>query len=161
MRGVESRVRAATLLVAAGLAAASPSCAGLIPGNKVTEFVSPDHDPDRYEVLAVVPMEPGGFDGQIAARARETLRDEGLEVTVPGEATDGESASAVAELCPPGEASAFQGVVFVTWNRMVLRDCESGEIAFSVDAGYAGVDEMARRLVAYVRGDPTTAGRDR
>lgn len=112
---------------------------------------------ERFRALGVVPFDPDGYDTQIAGRARRQLESRGFEAELI--VVEGSGSAYVEmvlrEICE-GSRSPIdaQGVVFVTWDRLELRDCASGEVAYEVEGGYAGVDRMVEDMVRYFRGEP-------
>jgi hypothetical protein len=90
------------------------------------------------------------FDPQIAARVRENLRKQGIKI-VPARSMMPESEASMPLLCPKDNPPEYQGVLWVTFEYILLRDCESAAVAFRAEGGYAGVDAMAKKLVLYLK----------
>jgi hypothetical protein len=139
-------VREWVALIACAGAAACFSAYG-----RVQELRNDTVSPTRFKSLVVVAGEDEAGDRQIATRVGEQLSENGLTVVRRGGLWDNEL-SALAEICPLGQSSAgVDGVVFVWWNRIALRDCETHKTAYQVQAGYRGVDVMVRHLLGYLR----------
>lgn len=128
-------------------------CSSLVLRSEIDEFQNSAIPAERFRTLAVVPADPGGYDAQIAAWARQLLREEGVSVVAPRVfAPEGETA--LGELCPRGRLADFDGVLFVTWDQITLRDCESYAVAYQARGRYAGLDAMTKRLLRYLRRQP-------
>jgi hypothetical protein len=65
-----------------------------------------------------------------------------------------ESEVSMAQLCPKNDPPDYQGVLWVTYDRIVLRDCESTAVAYRAIGGYSGVDALAKKLVTYLKTAP-------
>jgi hypothetical protein len=87
---------------------------------------------------------------------RENLKKQGINVAsarvmVP------ESEVSMQQLCPKNDPASYQGVLWVAFDRVILRDCESTAVAYRAIGGYSGVDALAKKLVIYLRsGVPAT-----
>lgn len=119
--------------------------------SRINELANSDISPRRFQVLAVLPMEMEGFGPQVAARARDQIERSGVATAVARKWMP-EGDAGMQDLCPRENPPPYQGVVFVAWDRMVLRDCETGFVAWRASGGYAGVDAMVKRMVHYIRG---------
>ena len=105
----------------------------------------------------MLPLDPSGFDPGIAARVRDNLKKEGVNI-VSARVMVGDSEASMQQLCPKNDPAEYQGVLWVTYDRLILRDCESTAVAFRAIGGYSGVDALAKRLLAYLRSaQPPTA----
>lgn len=124
----------------------------------VRVFQSVEVRPDRFRIVAVVPADLSQFGPQIAHRAYQMLKDRGRDVVWIASAYE-EGPGAMERLCPRGRVAPYDGVVFVTWDRVTLRDCETHEVAFDVQGGYTGVDAMTARLLRYLNGGGPGEGR--
>lgn len=147
------------LLAVALVAAAGWACSGqsvAYGSSAVQESRAAAGEGRTYEQLAVTPMDPEGYDPQIAGRVERQLQSHGYEaemILVEGAPT---SVPVVMEAICTGEQTPLRadGVVFVTWDRLVLRDCETREGAYEVSGGYSGVDALVEHMVRYFRGEP-------
>lgn len=157
-QALRARARTCGLLVITILTVLGASACGrlLHRESDLREFESSEIRPNRFRILAVVPADPSQFGPQIAYRAFRLLRDRGKTVVWIGAAYD-EGPAAMARLCPQGKVASFDGVVFVTWDRITLRDCATHEIAYDIQGGYTGVDAMTGRLIRYLQSAPPGA----
>jgi hypothetical protein len=138
----------ALLLILAGPVA---GCS-LLARPVATEYPNAQIPASKFTSLAVLPADPRSHDPQIAARARQNLRADGIEI-VEANASAKETVAAMLELCPKDKPARFAGVVFVTWNHLQLLDCATHEVAYSIDGRYSGIDEMTKRLARYLKGN--------
>jgi hypothetical protein len=47
--------------------------------------------------------------------------------------------------------------VFVTWDRLILRDCETTAVAYRATGGYAGIDKLTEKFLVYLKAAPSAA----
>lgn len=125
-------------------------CSSLAYKSRITEFHNSDVPASRFATIAVLPLDPKGFDPGIAARVRDSLKKQGVNVATPRVMVP-ESEVSMAQLCPKNDPAAYQGVLWVTFDRVILRDCESTAVAYRAVGGYSGVDALAKKLVIYLR----------
>ena len=138
------------IVLAAALMVAGCSALGGKMG-KMEEFVSPTVDASKIKRIALIAGGPHRSDMQVTARARVRLTEAGLApVRRAGEWESNEVA--LKDICVqrPDSPDNVDGVVFVKWDRLVLHDCASGEIATNIGGSYAGIDAMVDRLVRYL-----------
>jgi hypothetical protein len=131
------------------------SCSRLAYRSRIEEFQNPDVPATRFTAIAVLPVDPGGFDPGIAARVRDNLKREGVNV-VSARVMLPESEVSMPQLCPKDDPPEYQGVLWVAFDRIILRDCESTAVAYRAIGGYSGVDALAKRLVLYLRTSSAT-----
>ena len=125
-------------------------CSRMAYKSKVDEFRNEQIPAARFTTITVLPYDQEGFDAGIAARVRDNLKKQGINV-VTARMHMTESEVSIPQLCPKVDAPEYKGVLWVTFDRIVLRDCETSAVAFRAIGGYAGVDVLARRLVAYLK----------
>lgn len=132
-------------------------CSRLAYRSRIDEFRNESVSPARFTAIAVLPLDPSGFDPGIAARVRDNLKKEGVNI-VSARVMVGDSEASMQQLCPKNDPAEYQGVLWVTYDRVILRDCESTAVAYRAIGGYSGVDALAKRLLAYLRSAlPTSA----
>lgn len=137
----------------AGIAIASSACGGMAYKSKITEFRNDSIPAARFNIITVIPVDPNGFDPGIAARVRDNLKKQGINV-VTARMHMPESETSIPHLCPKNDPPAYTGVLWVTYDRLILRDCESTAVAFRAVGGYSGVDALAKKLVLYLKTAP-------
>lgn len=144
------------LVAVAILAATLAGCNKLAYRSRIDEFRNESVSPARFTAIAVLPLDPSGFDPGIAARVRDNLKKEGVNI-VSARVMVGDSEASMQQLCPKNDPAEYQGVLWVTYDRIILRDCESTAVAYRAIGGYSGVDALAKRLLAYLRSAPPTS----
>jgi len=135
-----------------------PSGCGLAYRSRIEEFRNDSIPGSRFTAIAILPVAEKGFDPQIAARVRENLKKQGIRI-VPARLMMPQSDVSIPHLCPKDNPPEYKGVLWVTFEYILLRDCETASVAFSAEGGYAGVDAMAKKLVLYLKS--TAANQDR
>lgn len=145
-----------SLVALAILAATLAGCNKLAYRSRIDEFRNESVSPARFTAIAVLPLDPSGFDPGIAARVRDNLKKEGVNI-VSARVMVGDSEASMQQLCPKNDPAEYQGVLWVTYDRIILRDCESTAVAYRAIGGYSGVDALAKRLLAYLRSTPPTS----
>jgi hypothetical protein len=128
----------------------SPAGCGLAYRTRIEEFRSDSIPGSRFTAIAVLPVTEKSFDPQIAARVKENLRKQGIKI-VPARLMMPQSDVSIPHLCPKDNPPEYKGVLWVSFDYILLRDCESAAVAFSAEGGYAGVDAMAKRLLLYLK----------
>jgi hypothetical protein len=131
-------------------------CSSLAYKSRVEEFTSPAIPGARFTTITVLPLDPNGFDPGIAARVRDNLKKQGINV-VTARMLLPESEVSMPQLCPKDDPPAYKGVLWVTFDRIILRDCESSAIAYRAVGGYSGVDALAKKFVTYLKTSPQPA----
>jgi len=130
------------------LLGAAAGC-GVIKQNRIDEFGSTTADLTSLKVLAVVPTDNTQFGPTIANRVYGTLKEKGTRIFLWRPTVYDEGKPSAERLCGL-QSENFNGVIFVAWNRITLRDCKSFEIVYNIDGGYAGVDEMTKRVLLFL-----------
>ena len=125
-------------------------CSSLAYKSRITEFQNSEVSPSRFATIAVLPLDPNGFDPGIAARVRDNLKKQGVNIATPRMMAS-ESEVSMQQLCSKDDPASYQGVLWVTFDRIILRDCESTAVAYRAIGGYSGVDALAKKLVIYLR----------
>ena len=128
-------------------------------GKPAVERTSATIPPSRFKVLATIAGGGGGrSDLQISATVRQILTDSGFTAVRRAGRWDNE-ADAVRSICAPGQSPAVDGVLFVWYNRMELRDCTTEGAAFEIggEGASIGITQMAERLVKWLKRDDARA----
>ena len=134
---------------AAGLALAGCT------GKAVVERPSPTIVGTKFRVIATVAGGSGRFELRMSASVRKQLIDAGWK----GVARHGRwdtPAMATNEVCSAGDVD---GILFVSYDRLELRDCATKQVAYGIDGSPdrgVGIDEMTKRLMHYLRGESAT-----
>lgn len=124
----------------------------------MVERTSATIPPGRYRVLTTV---AGGgatrIDFQISATVRQQLEDSGVTVVRrAGRWTD--ELMALQSICAPDAVPAVDGVLFIWYDRLELRDCATQGTAFEIAGGTEqGITAMTDRLIVYLRRPPAPA----
>jgi hypothetical protein len=149
------------LLLGAGLLAAAAGCAGrpLFEREKpAVERVSMTIPPGRFHVIAGIAGGATRTDLQISATVRQRMSDSGF--TMIRKAGRWENMTeAVRSICAPGQTPAIDGVLFIWYNRLELRDCVTEGAAFEIGGSGAsiGITAMVDRLVKWLKRDAGAA----
>lgn len=122
------------------------------------ERMNPEIPPGRFRVLAAIAGGDTRTDLQISATARQLLTDSGFTVVRRAGRWEGQ-ADAVRAICAPGQAPAVDGVLFVWYNRLELRDCTTESAAYQIggEGGTIGITGMIDRLIRWLRRDTSSS----
>ena len=142
--------RSGALFVVLMAAATATACKSMAYKSRVEEFRNSSIAPSRFSSITVLPLDPSGFDPGIAARVRDGLKREGVNV-VTARVMAGESEVSMQQLCPKDDPASYQGVLWVSFDRIIFRDCESTAVAYRAIGGYSGVDALAKKFLLYLR----------
>lgn len=138
----------ATLVATAGLLAACnrPLFERMRPS---VERVNPNIPTGRFHVLASIAGGDARTDFQISVTVRQQLADSGFTVVRRPGRWDSQT-DAVVAICGPG---GIDGVLFIWYNRLELRDCRTeGATAYEVTGGgQEGIQKLTDRLINYLR----------
>lgn len=151
--------RAGLLLAAGLLGMAAAACNRPIfdRAKPAVERMNPQIPPGRFRVLAAVAGGDTRTDLQISATARERLADSGFTVIRRAGRWDGQ-ADAVRAICAPGQVPAVDGVLFIWYNRLELRDCTTEGAAYEIAGeGSMGITAMVDRMVRWLKRDGGSA----
>lgn len=149
--------RASLLFAAVVFGAAVAACSGRPIFDRVrpaVERMNPEMPPGRFRVLAAIAGGDTRTDLQISVTVRQLLADSGITVVKrPGRWAG--LADAVRAICAPGQTPAVDGVLFIWYNKLELRDCVTERPAYEIggDGGSIGVTAMVDRLVRWLRRD--------
>jgi hypothetical protein len=149
---------AAALFGGAGIACNRPMFDKPRPA---VERFNPNILPSRFRVVATVAGDNTRPGLQISATARERLADSGFTAIRRSGRWDSQ-AEAVRQICSPGQIPPVDGVLFIWYNRLELRDCTTEGAAYEIAGqGSVGIQGMVDRLVMWLRRDdgpatPTT-----
>ena len=117
------------------------------------ERMNPDIPPGRFRVVATIAGDNTRPGLQISATARERLADSGFTVIRRFGRWDNQ-AEAVRMICAPGQIPPVDGVLFIWYNRLELRDCTTEGAAYEIGGeGSIGITGMVDRLVKWLRRD--------
>ena len=115
------------------------------------EFVNPSLSGDAYRTLAIIASDDRQNTLQIAAKVISNLEKAGLSMSQPGGLWESES-SVMDGLCAEdAEDADYDGVLFVQYDRITLRDCETHAVAYDIQGGLSGVDRMTELFLKYLR----------
>ena len=147
-----TRTHLALLLGAAVATLGSGPCGPLLKqAGPVVERRHPTIAPTQFQRLGTIAGASARTDRQISANVRKQLTDSGLTVVALAGRYDSEQ-DAVKRSCARDAAPTIDGVLFVWYNRLELHDCVSEAVAYEVSGESQGIDQMAVRLIAYLKG---------
>lgn len=127
------------------------ACSGAY--GKVKEMTSDTIRGDSIRVIVVIAGESESADRQMAGRVRATLDSAGV-TTLRRAGTWETEETALFDICPAGQPTDIDGVLFVWWNQLELRHCGTHRRAYHIEGGYRGIDYMVKRLMAYLNVRP-------
>ena len=154
---MSARARCLAALASLGLAA----CTGRPIFDKprpMIERINPNVPipPGGYRTIATVAGGASRVDFQISGTVRQQLEDSGFTMLRRAGRWDDERA-AVRAICAPDAVPVVDGVLFIRYNKLELRDCATEGIAFEINASAnKGITDMTNRLVRYLRRPPGT-----
>jgi len=112
--------------------------------------------PGGYRTIATVAGGAGRVDFQISGTVRQQLEDSGFTMRRRAGRWEDERA-AVRAICAPDAVLVVDGVLFIRYNKLELRDCATEGIAFEITASAnKGITDMTNRLIEYLRRAPGT-----
>lgn len=120
---------------------------------KVKEMTSDTIRGDSIRVIVVIAGESESADRQMAGRVRATLDSAGI-TTLRRSGTWESEETALFDICPTGQPTDIDAVLFVWWNQLELRDCATHRRAYHIEGGYRGIDHMVKRLMGYLNVRP-------
>lgn len=114
--------------------------------------MNPEIPPGRFRVLAAIAGGASRTDLQISVTVRQRLADSGFTVIKKPGRWD-QQADAVRAICAPGNSPTVDGVLFIWYNRLELRDCTTERAAYEIGGagGSIGVTAMVDRLVKWLK----------
>jgi hypothetical protein len=124
------------------------ACAG--PYGKMNEIVSATMPGDSFRTLVVISGDDDQSSLQLTARVRQQLNDAGISAQKRSGLWSVER-EALTDICPLGQASDVDGLLFVFWNELDLYDCRTHKPAYQVRGGMQGTDLMLKRFLRYLR----------
>jgi len=136
-------------MIGIGIAAVVTACSSG-PYGKVTEIVSSSVPGDSFRTVVVISGDDDQNSLQITARVRQQLNDKGLTAQRRSGLWSTER-EALVDICPLGEVSPVDGLLFVMWNELDLYDCRTHKPAYQVRGGMTGTNTMVQRLMRYLR----------
>lgn len=117
------------------------------------ERINPEIPPGRFHVLATIAGGNARTDLRISATARQQLADSGFTVIRKAGRWETQQ-EAVRQICAPGQVPPVDGVLFVWYNRLELRDCTTEAAAYEINGqGSVGITAMVDRLVQWLKRD--------
>jgi len=123
-------------------------CAG--PYGRMNEIVSATMPGDSFHTVVVISGDDDQSSLQLTARVRQQLNDAGLSAQKRAGLWSVER-EALADICPLGQTSDVDGLLFVYWNQLDLFDCRTHKPAYQVRGGMQGTDLMVKRFLRYLR----------
>ena len=101
-----------------------------------------------------------GIDGVVSVQARQSLQKEGFNAVRATGRWD-VVAEMVAQLCGPGADQPVDGVLLVSYNHLVLYDCDSRKAAWEIqsspESGGLSFQQSVARLIKYLKGSTPAA----
>ena len=124
--------------------------------NKDFENWSPTVPGGRFKTIGTVAATGARTTIRMMVQVRQQLNKAGVNAVRRSGRWDS-LVDAVARLCAPGAEDPVDGVLVVSYDHLVLYNCETRkatyEIQTSSQGGGLGLREMTDRLIKYLRGD--------
>jgi hypothetical protein len=141
----------AGLLVMAALVGALGACSTrLVKPVKMTERRT-QVPANRINTIAVIAADDQQSTIRMSAGVRGQLTEAGVTAVRRAGRWTGES-DAITEICMPGQEQKVDGVLFVSYNRLTLRYCETKLVVYEIEGGNEmGLQDMAKRLIGFLR----------
>ncbi len=139
-------------IVAVAIAAVVAACVSG-PYGRVAEIVSSSVPGDSFKTVVVISGDDDQSSLQVTARVRQQLIDKGLNAERRSGLWSNEQ-DALVDICPLGQVTAVDGLLFVMWNELNLYDCRTHKPAYQVRGGMIGTNTMVERLMKYLRPRP-------
>lgn len=120
-------------------------------GQPIIENVNPEIAPSKFRIIATIAGGDAGPDLRMSATVRQQLNDGGWTAIRRAGRWETERAAMI-DICAAGDVD---GVLFVSYNRIELDDCESQKPAYRIDGSPdkgVGLTDMVNRLIRYLRG---------
>jgi hypothetical protein len=129
-------------------------CSQLLPARgRVTEFKSTTVPNVTYKTIAVIASDDTNNAIRMSASVRSQLTENGINGVRRSGRWDNED-NAVNEICRnAGPEGLVQGVVIVSYDTLVLRECESKLVHYKiVGGGRLALNQLADKLIGFVKG---------
>ena len=124
--------------------------------NREFENWSPTVPGSHFKTIATMSGGSERGDIRLMIQVREALQQAGVNAVRTNGRWD-TMIEAVGQLCGPGADQPVDGVLVVSYNHVVLYDCETNKPAYEIQAnperGGLGLGEMTKRLIGYLQKD--------
>ena len=109
----------------------------------------------HFKTIATIAGGTGRNDIRMMVQVRQDLQKAGLNAV--RSAGRWESvAGVIAQVCAPGAEVPVDGLVIVSYDHLVLYDCQNSKAAFEMQASsQTGITEMTARLIKYLTRKPS------
>lgn len=130
--------------------------AGCQPRGAQKEFenFSPSVPASRFKTIATIASSSNRTDLQMSVQARETLQKQGFNAVRATGRWDAVS-EMIAQVCGSGAERPVDGVLLVSYNHLVLYDCQSGKAAYEIqsspESGGLSYRQSLDRLLTYLK----------
>ena len=143
--------RSWAVLIFAGVLSGCGMFGPLIQTGEPSVFRNPSVPAIKYDAIAVIGADDTSPTLRMSVMVREKLKEEGVQgVRRAGRWTTEEDA--LSGLCSSEEEPRIQGVVFVSYDTLILRECAKKEVAFRVQSnGRWTITQLAQELAKYVK----------
>jgi hypothetical protein len=135
-------------MLAVVIVAVAVACPG--PYGKMNEIVSATVPGDSFRTLVVISGDDDQSSLQLTARVREQLNAAGLSAQKRSGLWTVER-EALADICPLGQTTEVDGLLFVYWNELDMFDCRTHKPAYQVRGGMQGTDLMLKKFLRFLR----------
>jgi hypothetical protein len=126
-------------------------CGSLIKPMKTVEQRNDRIPGNKFQAIAVIAGEDSGPGIRLSAQVREQINQNGI--TAVRKAGRWQlQLEAFNDICRPDQEQPVKGVLIVTYDRLILHDCDTKGVAYSIAGGATlGLTQMTDKLVAYIK----------
>ena len=126
-------------------------CGALIKPSRTVEQRNDKIPGNKFQAIAVIAGEDTRPGIRLSAQVREQISQNGI-TAVRKAGRWSSQLEAFNDICRPDQEEPVKGVLIVTYDRLVLHDCDTKGIAYSITGGAAlGLPEMTQKLLGYIK----------
>ena len=126
-------------------------CGSLIKPMKTVEQKNDRIPGNKFQAIAVIAGEDTRPGLRLSAQVREQINQNGI-TAVRKAGRWASQLEAFNDICRTDQEEPVKGVLIVTYDRLVLHDCDTKGVAYSITGGAAlGLTQMTDKLVAYIK----------
>jgi hypothetical protein len=124
---------------------------GLMKPMKTVEQRNDRIPGNKFQTIAVIAGDETRPGLRLSVQVREQMNKQGI-TAVRKAGRWGSQLEAFNDICRPDQEEPVKGVLIVTYDRLVLHDCDTKGVAYSIIGGAAlGLTQMTDKLVAYIK----------
>lgn len=126
-------------------------CGSLIKPMKTVEQRNDRIPGNKFQAIAVIAGEDTGPGIRLSAQVREQINQNGISAFRKAGRWQSQL-EAFNDICRPDQEQPVKGVLIVTYDRLILHDCDTKGVAYSIAGGASlGLTQMTDKLLAYIK----------